>query len=76
MCSPSNVFQLIATWADIAAVDGLSTGIQGGVWSLLGMCALQIQIVAALTIAVCGVSLMAYIATSPNFGRKPYNTTL
>jgi hypothetical protein len=58
MCSPSNVFQLISTWADIAAVDGLSTGIQGGLWSLLGMCAPQIQVVAALTIAVCVVSLV------------------
>jgi len=28
MCSPSNVYQLIATWADIAAVDGIGEGIR------------------------------------------------
>lgn len=59
MCSPSNVYQLISTWADIAAVDGITEGIRGGVSSFVGMCAGQIMIAAALTIVLCAISLVA-----------------
>ena len=59
MCSPFNVYQLISTWADVAAVDGIGEGIRGGVSSFVGMCASQIMIAAALTIVLCVVALGA-----------------
>lgn len=59
MCSPSNVYQLISAWGDIAAVDGIGEGIRGGVSSFVGMCANEIRLGAALTIVLCVVALGA-----------------
>ena len=59
MCSPSNVYQLISAWGDIAAVDGIGEGIRGGVSSFVGMCSNEIRLGAALTIVLCVVALGA-----------------
>jgi hypothetical protein len=59
MCSPSSIYQLIATWADVAAIDGIGEGIRGGVSSFVGMRASQIMTAAVLTIVLCVVSLVA-----------------
>jgi hypothetical protein len=59
MCSPFNVYQLISTWGNIAAIDGITEGIRGGVSSFVGMCSNEIRLGAALTIVLCVVSLVA-----------------